>query len=296
LNYWFRERHPVLLLKGWWSGIHLRDLDRERVGYELTGAILYILVASGDAHVWSCVIRDDKGYIFDSAHPERLWKCDWWKAETLTNFLQKSNIMAPWPEYKPNVAKDIRFNLVMYTRKEFTNKIAPRCVRMYKPLTKNNENKVLNLLIKNPNVGKRANKLNIPPIIKAELTARQASRTNMAKWVYNAIIENSINKQNALNSLHNAQVYHGLRVNKNSPLYRKFIDNLNNKYRPPLPSNVYFRAVRQHNTRTAAVAAVNKYANQLKYAINKNGKNYKNFLNMLNNKFKSPKRKSLNVK
>ena len=280
LTYWFRERKPFMIL----NFRPLQDLPMERVGYELTGAVVYAASPNGkEAHVWSCVIRDGKGYIFDSAVPNKLWPCEWWDRMKIMNFFKKSSLLNTRPYFRLHLASSLYFDLVMYTRKEFTNKIAPACRRVYRPLSSNLNNNIFYMTGNDPNIGQKVNNMNIPPALKAELKAHEALRKNVTAEMYNNIVRKSKTQSAALNALSELE-QSGWRVRRNGPLYLKFMKNISNAKKNLITKETYNNIVRKATSRGDAVVNVAALRNA-GYVVNMNGPNYKNFWAALLRKF-----------
>lgn len=284
LAYWFRERKPFMIL----NYRQLEDLPLERVGYELTGAIVYAASANGkNAHVWTCVIRNGKGYIFDSAVPDKLWPCEWWDQMKIMNFFKKSSLLNNRPYFRLDLVSSLYFDLVMYTRKEFTNKIAPACRRVYRPLNPNLNpnlnNNIFNMTGNDPNIGQKVNNMNIPPALKAELKGYEGRRSNVTAEMYNKIVRNSKNQNAALNALSNLEMQ-GWRVRRNGPLYIKFMKNIRKSNKNLIAKETYNNILSTATSRGNAVANLRALMNA-GYVLNINGPNYKNFEAAINRKF-----------
>jgi hypothetical protein len=235
---------PILMYSGSGHTFKLRDLMLEKKGYDLTGAIVYVLPALGsnlDPHVWACTIRNGKGYITDSNYPTHPKTCDWWlKADLERHFMTVNQA------YRTGVARIIGFDVVMYTRKEFTNKISPYCLLPqggYRPMTQVNRQKLAQFeswgpgavnFLKTGRVGE-AHKAFTPRVL-AEAVRRNAGRPRANVAFYNAIVNKSTSFHNGLERARTA-TKNGLMyaINTKGKNYMNFKQKLIAKHPKPFP-------------------------------------------------------------
>ena len=250
---------PVMLFRG---NIPLLPLPTERFGYELTSAIIYVHPANSSygTHVWACTIRNGKGYICDSELPTDQSECSWWLGiETLKEYSY----------FYINNAKYAFFDVVMYTRKDFTNKIAPSCMlppNGYRPLTLGNEAALRQLTGRNNGIsnlsGNQANAA-YTPRVKVEVLRQTAISAN----VLNRIVRNATSVTNGIQRASNARNESGrlYRVNQNSQIYKNFKTKLSTR----------FTMKRKRNANTSIYQLGNKY-------YSANGVNMTNRINKKN--------------
>jgi hypothetical protein len=282
-------RNPILLVHGEWSknyysGIPLPTGNNNMSGallltkgkYELTGAVVYVDPAENsnrDPHVWSCTIRNGKGYINDSNYPTASRECKWWTMSGITGALGSVNF-----NYRPGIAKRIVFDVLLYTRKDYTDQIAPYCLmpKTYRPLTNNNKAKLRELENKyGPNAGgyfvntSEARK-QFAPRVAAEAKRQYAARP----FINAATLQNIVNESSSFNSgmrLVNHMVRaEGLRVNKGGPNFKNFRKKLIAKFPYPVPKNVILHFWRNSKSNSDFANRVRSYANKAGYTVNEN--------------------------
>lgn len=271
------------------------DIPLEKGPFRLTGAIYSIYSRSGSGHVWACIRKGNEGYIFDSAYPEQLHRCDWWFEDKVKDFFQNSNLISKWGNNWRN--RDGYFDVIMYSRGSYVDSIAPSCRRVYRPVNKSNVERMIENV---PNVGQYVNNLNIPPAVKAALRKYEGTRVTINKATLNAVLRNAKTYNNANQMVSNMERA-GYRIpNKNKPNsnWAKFRTALRNKFARPVPVN-YYRYALYENTRNKVMKELQKLANAGGYVIPKNSNSYKNFISILNATFpnrviRSTKRKRNN--
>ena len=253
----------------------MRDILLEKRGYDLTGAIVYVkpaIESTLDPHVWACSIRNGKGYICDSNYPLAQVECKWWLKENLERFF-----MTVSPNYRPGRARNIGFDVILYTRKEFTNKIAPRCQlpKSYKPLTAENENlvnqgNIFANYFRKGNVGNLHK--NYPPRIRAEIIRRNAAKPVVTPAMY-AKLANEAGSYNhgmrMLRSLRNAQGVE-YKINRNGPNFLNYSKKLIAKFPQPIPKHMWNFFWRNASSNKNFVNTVRKWAVKAGYAVNEN--------------------------
>ena len=264
------------------------DIPLTKGPYRLSGAIfLNRNKSKTQGHVWTCIRKGNRGYIFDSAYPAELHSCNWWNENELNEFFDTSSMMVyNWGNNWLGV-RDGYFDVVMYSRSSYVDTIAPSCRRVYRPLNKGTLN-IANELVGNmPNIGAEVNKLNVPPAVKAHLRTYESVRVPLNSATFNAIVRSSNTQNKAMNTLKNLELtgYKVIRSNNANSNWQRFIKALRNKFAPPLSKNKYETALLHAKSKGNALNKIEGYANFYKQRIDKNSNNYKNFIRRLNNKF-----------
>ena len=244
-------------------------------------------------HQISGVIQGGKGYIFDSDKSyDGLKACEWFKKEKLEEHINDN--------YGGNVGiKQIAFDYVLYIRKDYTNKIAPSCRRFYKPLNKNQLSAVQ--MIKQasqrsgvPLVGKfnKTRQSYQPPSVLASLAQQHGRKIFLTKNTFQGLLNSATSYNNGINKLKNF-VRAGYTYSNTGNNYKNFKTKLLAKFPRPLPANVY-RIVTRANyaTKNNYLRALNNYAKNQNYVVNRNSKNHKNFVEALNRRFSTRRRKA----
>ena len=270
---------PVLMYSGGGHTYKMRDLLLEKKGYDLTGAIVYVAPAAESElmpHVWACSIRNGKGYICDSNYPTTQIECSWWQKTDL-----ERHFMTVSQPYRTGVARIMGFDVIMYTRKEYTNKIGPSCQlpKSYKPLTANNENKLRQFqqwgggavnYLKTGKVG-NAHKRFAPRVL-AEAIRQNAKRPLMTREILNNIAKRATSFQNGVRLARNAKNNNGLfyRINQNGPNYINFRKKLIARFPYPVPKSVFLMFWRNSKSNTEFERLLRNYANKAGYTVNEN--------------------------
>jgi len=277
--------NPIMIFRNRASLLRIpfdRDLLLEKKGYELTGAIVYVSPARNSnkgAHVWSCSIRNGKGYVMDSNDPTRPTECDWWIIENLKNFFNSYDA-----NYRQNRAAVMAFEVIMYTRKEFTNKIAPTCQLPkggYRPLTLANQEKLKEF---NRNVGlSYVNFLKtglvgeahrqFTPRVLAEVIRRNANRPLMTANVFNKFVKEAGSFNHGLRLLQHAKNNQGrkYKINENGQNFKNYKKKLIAKFPPiPVPKSMFMYFWQNSKTNTEFANRLRNYANRAGYTVNEN--------------------------
>ena len=268
---------PILMYSGGGHTYAMRDLLLEKRGYDLTGAIVYVapsMASERMPHVWSCAIRNGKGYITDSNYPTTQIECKWWQKTDL-----ERHFMTVSQPYRTGVARLMGFDVIMYTRKEFTNKIGPSCQlpKQYRPLTANNENKLRQFqqwgsvnVLKTGRVG-NAHKI-FSPRVRAEAIRQNAKRPLMTANVFNKLVNQAGSFNHGMNLLQSAKTDKGLvyKVNANGQNYRNYRKKLIAKFPRQIPKNTIARFWRSSNSNSEFDQRLRSYANRRGYTINEN--------------------------
>jgi len=271
---------PILMYSGGGHTYTMRDLLLEKRGYDLTGAIVYVapsLESNRNPHVWACAIRNGKGYICDSNYPTTQIECSWWLKTDL-----ERHFMSVEGPYRTGVARIFGFDVIMYTRKEFTNKIDPTCQlpKQYRPLTANNENKLKQLqqwggsyvnFLKTGRVG-NAHKI-FSPRVRAEAIRQNAKRPLMTANVYNKFVNEAGSFNNGIILLEQAKNAQGLeyKVNANGQNYKNYRKKLIAKFPPrPVPKNMMAFFWRNSKSNTDFANRLRSFANRSGYTVNEN--------------------------
>jgi len=279
-RWWFKFKDnswtaPILMYSGGGDAFVMRDLLLEKKGYELTGAIVYVKPTIGSErppHVWACSIRNGKGYVCDSNFPTTQIECKWWLKSNLERYFM--TVEAP---YRTNRAHIMGFDVIMYTRKEFTNKIAPTCQlpKQYRPLTANNEltvqeGGVLANFFKTGKVGNVHR--GFAPRVRAEIIRRNAARPLMTANVYNKFVNEAGSFNHGMRLLQRAKNSQGLvyKVNKNGQNYKNYTRKLISKFPRPISKNMMAHFWRNSNSNKEYANRVRSYANRAGYTVNEN--------------------------
>ena len=263
------------------------DLPLVTGGYELTGASLSFQAQKKNVgHAVACMIRDGRGYIFDSYQPWQLRACDWPDASKL--FSTMTTIYGKLDK--------LSYSFVVYVKKDYTNKISPSCRRAYKPLTQPNlanlrrRSEISNniqlgglLLSGKNNTGTFQTR--ITPRVRAEIIKEYAKRPVVNSKIYRFISNRTDSYQNGMNML-KSFVNRGWRYSNQSPNYINFKTKLLERYPRPAPSSMYNWAIRQRlNSKNNILKKLENFAKERNFVINKNSKNYKNLVEALNRRF-----------
>ena len=270
---------PILMYSGGGRTYAMRDLLLEKRGYDLTGAIVYVapsLASELMPHVWACSIRNGKGYICDSNYPTTQIECKWWQKTDL-----ERHFMTVAGPYRPGAARLMGFDVIMYTRKEFTNKIGPSCQlpKSYRPLTANNESKLrqfqkwgggaVNFLMTG-RIGNAHGMLS--PRLRAEAIRQNAKRPLMTREILNNIAKRATSFQNGVNLArtaknNNGQIY---RTNTNGPNYINFRKKLIARFPYPVPESIFLMFWKNSKSNTDFERRLRNYANRAGYTVNEN--------------------------
>ena len=271
---------PVLMYSGGGHRYKMRDLLLEKKGYDLTGAIVYVAPASGsnrEPHVWACAIRNGKGYITDSNYPTTQIECSWWLKDNLERYFMTVN-----QPYRTGVARLMGFDVIMYTRKEFTNKIDPTCElpKQYRPLTANNENKLRQFqhnwgsagvkFMSRGNVGSMHK--NYTPRVLTEAIRRNAKRPTITANVYNKFVNEAGSFNHGMRLLQGAKNAQGqnYKINENGQNYKNYRKKLIAKFPYPVPKSMFLYFLRNSKSNSEFARRLRNYANKAGYTVNEN--------------------------
>jgi hypothetical protein len=275
-RWWYKFKNnswtaPILMYSGGSKTFPMKDLLLEKKGYELTGAIVYVKPKPETelmAHVWACTIRNGKGYICDSNFPTTQIQCRWWLKDSLERYFM--TVEAP---YRTDRSQIMGFDMIMYTRKEFTNKIAPSCQlpKQYRPLTANNELTVregsvfANLFRK----GEGGNLYRgFAPRVRAEIIRRNAARPLMTANVFNKFVNEAGSFNHGMRLLQGAS--QNYKINKNGQNYKNYTKKLIAKFPRPIPKNMMTHMWRNSGSNKEFANRMRSYANREGYTVNEN--------------------------
>ena len=282
-NLGHKLKPPKFLL---YKNLDVADLPQTlSYGYILSGGI-FTSQDSNSGHAWACIIKNDKGYIFDSTYPDKLHPCDWWNEEKVKSFFESSNLITKkWNRFKISKSQDFRFAILLYAKRGYVNKIAPSCRRAYRPMTAALQAAMRNRLERNSNSGQYANNSNIPEAMKVELRKYEASRINLTANSYQAILNSATSRNNAMERV-NRYEKSGYRVRRDGVLWRNFIKALHKKFEDAIYKHYYNTAIRYAATNKKSVLNnIRLYAKNNNFVINRNAPGYKKILRNLNAKF-----------
>ena len=267
---------PILMYSGGGHTYTMRDLLLEKRGYDLTGAIVYVapsLESNRNPHVWACAIRNGKGYITDSNYSTNQIECSWWLKENLERYFM--TVASP---YRPGAARRMGFDVIMYTRKEFTNKIGPSCQlpKSYKPLTENNENKLRQFqrnwgtagvnFLKTGQVG--AAHTIFSPRVRAEAIRQNAKRPLMTSNIFNKFVNQAGSFNHGMRLLQGVKNY---KVNANGQNYKNYRKKLIAKFPPrPVTNDVFRYFWKGSKSNTEFANRLRSFANRAGYTVNDN--------------------------
>ena len=265
---------PILMYSGGGHTYAMRDLLLEKRGYDLTGAIVYVapsMASERMPHVWSCAIRNGKGYITDSNYPTTQIECKWWQKADLERHFMTVN-----RPYRTGVARLMGFDVIMYTRKEFTNKISPSCQlpKSYRPLAENNEAILEELqqwggnsvnFLKTGNVG-NAHKV-FSPRVRAEAIRLNAKRPLMTASTFNKFVNQAGSFNHGMRLLQSAKNY---KVNANGQNYKNYRKKLIAKFPVPVNKRMFNYIWKTSNSNSEFVRSLRNYANRVGKTVNEN--------------------------
>lgn len=272
---------PILMYNGGEHTVKLRDLILSKRGYDLTGAIVYVKPALGSElmpHVWACTIRNGKGYICDSNYPTTQIECSWWLKDSLEH-----HFMTVHQPYRTGVALVMGFDVIMYTRNEFTNKIQPYCLlpTQYRPLTANNKEKLNEFqrnvgssgvnFLKTGRVGEVHKQF--APRVLAEAIRRNANRPLMTANVFNKFVKEAGSFNHGLRLLQYAKNNQGrnYKINQNGQNLKNYKKKLIAKFPPiPVPKSMFMYFWKNSKTNTEFATRIRNYANKAGYTVNEN--------------------------
>jgi hypothetical protein len=174
------------------------------------------------------------------------------------------------------------FDVIMYTRKEFTNNIGPSCQlpKQYRPLTENNENKLRQFqqwgegavnFLKTGRVG-NAHKQFTPRVL-AEAIRKNAQRPIMTARVYTKLLNMAESFNHGIGILRRAQNPAGLKykINANGQNYKNYRKKLIAKFPPiPVPKHMFLHVWRNSKTNTEFANRLRGFADRSGFTVNEN--------------------------
>jgi hypothetical protein len=175
-----------------------------------------------------------RGYIYDS-NQRKVFKCDWWIRSEFIKVVNQE-VAQHYSFFKGGQINYYAYAFVIFVRKEFTEGIAPACLRKYRAKTPN----LKGINYTDPNLGNQLNNPNYLRMLRpAERIAikRKWARTEHKPAVYlnkaalNSIKAGAKNRANARKQLA-ALLSAGYKIKYENSL--KFNKNLANKF--PLPT------------------------------------------------------------
>jgi len=273
--------NPILLVHGeytkrYYSGLPLPegDLPLIKGKYELTGAVVYVEPAensTGQPHVWTCSIRNGQGYINDSNYPVNFRECSWWLNGRVKRALSSVEV-----NYRPNRAKRMVFDVLLYTRKDYTNIIAPYCLLAYRPLTNANKEKLRELEYNyGPHAG--GNFMNtsearqrFAPRIAAEAKRQYATRPFLNATALQKIVNEAGSFNHAMRIVNRKVGSEGFRVNKAGTNFRNFRRKLAAKFPTPVSKNMFTYLWRNSNSNSEFVKRLRNHAERAGLTVNEN--------------------------
>jgi hypothetical protein len=181
--------------------------------------------------------------------------------------------------YRTGVARVMGFDVIMYTRKEFTNKISPTCQlpQAYRPLTANNENKLRQFqqwssvnFLKTGGVG-NAHRLFAPRVL-AEAIRKNAQRPLMTANVYNKFVNEAGSFNHGMRLLQHAKNAQGLKykINENGQNYKNYRKKLIAKFPITVPKSMFLYFWKNSKSNSEFTRRLRTYANKEGYIVNEN--------------------------
>ena len=282
--------NPILLVHGehtktYYSGLPLptkqpwnthtnRGLLLTKGKYELTGAVVYVEPAANsgrDPHVWSCSIRNGKGYITDSNYPTAPKECDWWLNGKVKNFL--STVEAA---FRPDRAVKMVFDVLLYTRKDYTDQIAPYCLIAYRPLTNNNLAKLRELEnVYGPNAGGffmntyEARK-QFAPRVATEAKRQYAARPFLNAAALQSIVNEAGSFNHGMRIVSRKVRHEGFKVNYEGPNFKNFKRKLIAKFPVPVNKSVFNYLWKNSSSNSEFVERLRNHASRAGKTVNEN--------------------------
>jgi hypothetical protein len=250
-------------------------------GYILTGASMYVATdGAGLPHQFACVIQGGKKYIFDSNQPlDGLRPCIWTNEAELEKWVQN--------RYYGKKILWILWSFLVYTRKDYTNKISPSCIRKYAPISEANKQwvaktrgtapYVFNESMRGKNVKAAAR---LPPRSMAYMLQEWGKNPLVTKATFNSLLNSATSWYGAMNNLRFLETA-GYRYNYNGNNFRNFKAKLLKKFpRPPPKSmvNGLFERIRNNKFKNKN-EALNWFEKQIingNFTLNKNSRSWKN--------------------
>ena len=280
-HYQFKKpewKTPILMYRKldanreWTWRIPLTDLLPVKKGYDLTGAIVYIMPSkdSGlEPHVWSCSVRNGKGYIIDSNAPNNPHECMWWKMDNLKHFLGTIAV-----GYRPGNARVIGFEVIMYTSQEFTSKINPSCQlpKSYRPLKVVNKMALREFQKWGPNAVEYvktgqlgAARKQFAPRVLTEAIRVNAKRPIMTAAVFNSVLRKAPGFIGGINMVREMKNY---KINKEGQNYKNFQKKLLVKFGKPVPKHMLDFFWKDRSSNANFVKRVTSWAPKAGYIAN----------------------------
>jgi len=277
--------NPILLFHGEstgfsYSGMPLRDLLLYKRGYDLTGAVVYVRPqdeTGQDPHVWSCSIRNGRGYVTDSNSPTEPKQCDWWIKTNLLHFFNKVDF-----NFRPVRARMMVYDVLMYTRRKYTDTIAPYCLlpkQGYRPLTNANKENLAEFKAWGPEAVRNIGKGNGLTAARKKFAPRvlaEAIRENSKRIIINSnMLQKIVNEAGSFN--HGMRIFQGMiysnkyKINQNGTNFLKFVKNLKSKFPSvPVPKNMFIHFWRTSKSNTDFANKLRKWVNKTPYTLNEN--------------------------
>lgn len=263
-------------------------------GYELTGVSIYI-----DAqylripHQIAGVIQGGKKLVFDSARPHDIWEVDWTDENEFLKFITSKYGKVKW----------VLWSFLVYTRKDFTNKISPSCRRVYRPISQANMAFAMERMGSAPYIFSNTMRGRtrpgavgrIPPRMTAHILQEWGKRPLLTKNTFQSLLNSATSWNHGLKQLKQLEEA-GYRYNYNGNNFRNFKANLLAKFPRAIPPSMrtnILRRIESGNLRTknTAMNAYENYARAGNFTINKNSRNWKNFEMAVNRALSTRKRK-----
>ena len=286
-------KYPFLVYK-WrinrpYNVFKVLNINKNAGNYELTGAsIRFRQRGRRVGHVISGFVQGGKQYIFDSAKPFAMTRCNWSNQTRLKEFM-KNNY---------GTVYGLSFAYIVYTYKPYTDRIAPFCRRKYKPLSAINEEtgRVADQASRNlgiPSWSVKANQERAPfmtPAVRVALKRNWALQNRLTANSFRGVLNSATSYKNGMNAVRGL-VKAGYTYNANGNNWRNFKKNLLAKFPNPAPQWVYKAVLKKGNyeklNRQGYFKLLNNSSINSGYTINKNNQNYRNFVATVNQRTKT---------
>jgi hypothetical protein len=265
-------------------------------GYELTGVSIYIDTQYlRIPHQIAGVIQGGKKLVFDSARPYDIWEVDWTDEDEFWKFITSKYGKVKW----------VLWSFLVYTRKDFTNKISPSCRRIYRPISQANMEFAMERFGSAPyifsNIMRGRTRAGaggrIPPRMMAHILQEWGKRPLLTKNTFQSLLNSATSWNHGLKQLKQLEEA-GYRYNYNGNNFLNFKTNLLKKFPraiPPYMRTSILRQIESGNlkTKNAAMNKYEKYARNANLTVNKNSRNWKNFEVAVNRALSTRRRKSV---
>jgi len=153
------------------------------------------------AHSVAGYIANSKGYIFDS-NQRKIFACNWWNMQDLVQTIPR--IVTKYSALKNGQVDTVAYAFAVYAHKQFTNNVAPTCLRKYKSV------KTPKLNYADPRLLNKLSARNYKPAELAAIKKRWAQTKHrsplfLSKNTYNTIVNTAPTFSAAVTTLRNLE-------------------------------------------------------------------------------------------